>query len=121
MERVGYLTPEKLTKMGIESPYLNTLVAEEESYPAIPESKPASTGPSAAEANALKCFLRYPRRSIFWQLTISMETDEACNLAVRFIETRRQEIYNEKMKNLKKILENWSVYKWEDSDVGTIL
>lgn len=40
---------------------------------------------------------------------------EACNLAVKYIESRRQDIYNGKMKQLRELLENWIKYPWKEN------
>lgn len=45
-------------RSGVENPYLNTLIAEEDSFPMIADSKANLT---AAEASKLKTFLRGPR------------------------------------------------------------
>lgn len=107
MERVGFLTPEKIAKMGVENPYLNTLIAEEDCYPVFPESIAGAAAATAAESNILRSYLRGPRRSIFWQLTVMMETEEACSLAVKYIETKRQELYNGKLSELNDMLQKW--------------
>jgi hypothetical protein len=114
MERVGHLTPDKVSKMGVDNPYLNTLIAEEDSYPS--EATGPTNIPSPMELKSLRGYLRGPRRSIFWQLTVSMETEEACTLAVRYTESRRNEILSEKMRKLKTLLGNWQKFPWGNTE-----
>lgn len=47
-------------------------------------------------------------RSTFWTVTLAMETEQACMLAVQHIESRRQEISAQKLLRLKTILNTWA-------------
>ncbi len=53
-------------------------------------------------------FRKASETSTFWSLTLAMETEQACMLAVQHIETRRQEIFAQKMTRLKGILRQWA-------------
>jgi hypothetical protein len=47
-------------------------------------------------------------RSTFWSLTLAMETEQACMLAVQHIENKRQELFAQKMVKLKGMLRCWA-------------
>lgn len=53
-------------------------------------------------------FRKVSETSTFWSLTLAMETEQACMLAVQHIETRRQEIFAQRMTKLKGILRQWA-------------
>lgn len=55
-----------------------------------------------------ECFRKPSERSTFWTLTLSMETEQAAVLAVQHIESKRQELFLQKMNKLKSILNAWS-------------
>jgi hypothetical protein len=56
----------------------------------------------------VETFLKPPEKSTFYHLSIIMETEQACSLAVQHIETRRKTITNQKIEKLKTILGKWS-------------
>jgi hypothetical protein len=86
---------------------------------AAPAAKAASkTAPAAVKYPVPKLesakFLKAKGKTNFWQLTLRVENEQACRLAVQHIENKRKEQTAAKMQQLQKMLELWS----SDSDIG---
>eukprot|EP01034_Spumella_vulgaris_P023897 gene23897-30175_t len=59
-------------------------------------------------------------RSTFWSLTLAMETEQACMLAVQHIENKRQELFAQKMTRLKGMLRCWASDTPADENAAVI-
>jgi hypothetical protein len=68
-----------------------------------------SFGGSKTSSNT---FLKAADKSSMWQLRVTMETEQACSLAVMHIENKRKAIHKAKMTRLRSILDKWA----SDSD-----
>lgn len=53
-------------------------------------------------------FLRPRGKTTFWTLTVRVENEQACRLAVQHIETKRTEQAAAKIHKLHTMLEHWS-------------
>ena len=53
-------------------------------------------------------FLKARGKTTFWQLTMRVDNEQACKLAVQHIETKRKELTALKMQQLQRILEHWA-------------
>jgi hypothetical protein len=56
-------------------------------------------------------FLKPVQRSEFYSLTVQLETEQLCALAVQHIETRRKLLTKQKLESLKLILSQWTSEK----------
>jgi hypothetical protein len=66
-------------------------------------------GPASGFANKkFDSFLKLPERSSIYQITMSMDTEQASALAVQHIESRRKALTAIKMENFKTLLGKWS-------------
>ena len=52
-------------------------------------------------------YLKAPERSSMYQISLVMDTEQACGLAVHHIESRRKALTAIKMEKLKSLLSNW--------------
>ena len=53
-------------------------------------------------------FLSKTVKSNFWQVSLTMDTEQACHLAVQHIDSKRQNITKEKLGQLKRLLTEYS-------------
>lgn len=59
-------------------------------------------------SNSTSTFLKPGEKSSMWTLRITMETEQACTLAVTHIENKRKDIHSKKMARLRSILDKWA-------------
>lgn len=73
-------------------------------------AQPAVPGGNKFVAPRLEAakFLKNKIKTNFWQLTLRVESDQACKLAVHHIESRRKEQTANKVQQLQRILEHWA-------------
>ena len=78
----------------------------------VPTPKPSGAFPMHTKFTAPKLvsskFLKPRTKTNFWQLTVRVENEQACRLAVQHIEGKRKEQAAAKMIQFQRILEHWS-------------
>ena len=78
------------------------------------DSSVASSGKSGAvsvksfQKPSTSTFLKPGEKSSMWTLRVTMETEQACTLAVTHIENKRKDIHGKKMARLRGILDKWA-------------
>jgi len=73
-------------------------------------AQPAVPGGSKFVAPRIEAakFLKNKTKTNFYQLTLRVESEQACKLAVHHIESKRKEQTMNKLQQLKRMLEYWA-------------
>ena len=65
---------------------------------------------SAPRMESVK-FLKAKGKTTFWQLTMRVDNEQACKLAVQHIENKRKDLTANKMEQLRRILNHWASHE----------